>query len=116
MEPSELLEIINLGEDSKHQFKVSVTNENSLAAEMVAFSNSNGGQIIIGVSDDGNIEGLTNEDIHRLNQLISNAASQSVRPPINPQTENILIGEERLIVVNVLPGISKPYMDNSGAI
>jgi len=40
METAELLEIIARGEDSKHQFKANVTNEVSLAQEMVAFSNS----------------------------------------------------------------------------
>ncbi len=116
MEPSELLQIINLGEDSKHQFKENFTNVNSLAAEMVALSNSGGGEIIIGVSDEGKIEGLQTDDIHRLNQLISNAASQSVRPPINPHTENIQLGEDKVIVIKVFSGISMPYMDNTGSI
>ncbi|HLP48087.1 MAG TPA: ATP-binding protein, partial [Candidatus Kapabacteria bacterium] len=57
MEPTELLEIIKRGEDSKHQFKVNITNVDSLAAEMVAFSNSQGGMLIIGVTDDGQIAG-----------------------------------------------------------
>jgi ATP-dependent DNA helicase RecG len=48
--------------------------------------------------------------------LISNTASQSEHPPINPQIENVLIGEDKAIVVHVVPGISKPYMDNAGSI
>jgi len=36
METTELMEIISRGEDSKHQFKANVTNEISLAQEMVA--------------------------------------------------------------------------------
>lgn len=116
METTEILEIVNRGEDSKNQFKENVNNPNSLTAEIVAFSNSGGGNIFIGVSDDGNITGLTNEDVGRLNQLISNAASQSVRPPVNPQTENVSFPEGLVIVVKVSDGISKPYMDNAGAI
>lgn len=79
METTELIEIINKGEDSKHQFKENFTNVNSLAAEIVAFSNTNGGMILIGVNDASEVVGLTKEDVGRLNQLISNAASQSVR-------------------------------------
>lgn len=116
MEPTEVLEIITRGEDSRHQFKENINNQNSLAAEMVAFCNSSGGSILIGVSDNGDIAGLTNEDINRLNQLISNAASQSVRPPINPHSENIQIGEKIIIFLSISAGISKPYMDNLGAI
>jgi len=116
METAEVLEIINRGEDSKHQFKGNATNVTSLAGEMVAFSNSGGGLLFIGVSDNGDISGLTQDDMARLNQLVANAASQSVRPPINPQTENIAFDEGLVMVVNVVDGISKPYMDNAGAI
>jgi ATP-dependent DNA helicase RecG len=40
-----LLQQITLGEDSTRQFKKDVTNEASLASEMVAFANSEGGTI-----------------------------------------------------------------------
>ena len=116
MEIIELLEIISRGEDSKHQFKSDATNAISLAQEMVAFSNSGGGKIFIGVSDNGDIAGLSSTDINRLNGLVSNAASQNVHPPINPQSENIALSEGLIMVINVLDGISKPYMDNQGAI
>lgn len=63
------------GEDSTRQFKVNIKSGDSLAAEMVAFSNSNGGTIFIGVDDDGNAVGLSIQDVKRINQLISNTAS-----------------------------------------
>jgi ATP-dependent DNA helicase RecG len=116
MEISELLEIVARNEDSKRQFKANVTNETSLAQEMVAFSNSGGGEIFIGVSDDGTFAGLERKDIGKLNSLISNAASQQVRPPINPQTENIWTSDGLVIRIAILDGISKPYMDKDGAI
>lgn len=80
METTELLEIIGRDEDSKHQFKANVTNGLSLAQDIVAFSNSGGGTIFIGVSDDGTFSGLGRADMGRLNGLVSNAASQQVRP------------------------------------
>jgi ATP-dependent DNA helicase RecG len=117
METLELLEIIARNEDSQHQFKANVTNAQQLAEEMVAFSNSNGGMILIGVNDkDGSIAGLTHADIGRLNNLISNAASQHIHPPVNPQTENIKLEEGLVLVVTVLEGINKPYTDNNGVI
>jgi len=116
METTELIEIIGRDEDSKHQFKANVTNETSLAQEMVAFSNSGGGAIFIGVSKDGTFAGLTREDMGRLNNLISNAASQQVRPPINPQTENITTPDGLVMRIAVPNGVSKPYMDKNGVI
>ena len=116
METSEVLEIIARDEDSKHQFKANVTNETSLAREMVAFSNTLGGMIIIGASDDGTISGLNREDMGRLSNLVSNAASQQVRPPINPITENISLENGLIMIVYIPHGISKPYMDKDGVI
>ena len=116
MENAELLEIISRGEDSKHQFKRNITNALSLAGEMVAFSNSGGGEIFIGIGDTGEITGLSSTDMNRLNGLVSNVASQNVRPPINPKTENIALSEGIAMVITVFDGISKPYMDNQGAI
>jgi len=60
MEIVELLEILSRGEDSKHQFKKNVTNPDSLAGEMVAFSNGTGGTMFIGVNDDGSISWVDN--------------------------------------------------------
>lgn len=116
METTELLEIIARDEDSKHQFKANVTNAISLSQEMLAFSNSGGGAIFIGVSDDGTFAGLTREDMGRLNLLVSNAASEHVRPPINPQSENIATPEGLVMRVVVSDGVSKPYMDKGGVI
>jgi len=116
METAELLAIIARGEDSKHQFKANVTNGDSLAEEMIAFSNSGGGTIFIGVNNNGTFSGLSSQEMNRLNQLVSNAASQSVRPPINPNTENVLSPGGLVMVVSVDNGIGKPYMDKNGVI
>jgi len=116
METQELLSIIANGEDSRHQFKADFTNPLAVAAEMVAFSNSKGGALLIGVNDDGSVSGLNTGDMAKLNQLISNVASQSVRPPINPMTENIALPGGMVMAVTIDQGISKPYMDNQGFI
>ena len=47
METIELMNVLAQGEDSEHQFKENFNNAESLAAEMVAFSNGNGGKIVI---------------------------------------------------------------------
>jgi len=116
MTPTDLQSILSRDEDSKHQFKSNVTNEHSLATEMVAFANAAGGVIIIGANDDGTISGLTRSDISRLNNLVSNSASNHVRPPINPTTENIQLSEGIVMVVHIPEGFSKPYSDKNGVI
>jgi len=102
------------GEDSKNQFKKNITNSKALAAEMIAYSNSGGGKLFIGVNDDGSIAGLTKEDICRLNQLISNTASDNVQPPISPISTNITIDNKIIIIVEIKNGINKPYQTKDG--
>src|SRR5690606_11054373 len=116
METTELIDCLSRGEDSRHQFKENFTNADALAAEIVAFANTAGGQIFIGVQNDGTVLGLSHADIDRLNQLISNSASQNVRPAVNPLTENVPHPNGTVMVVTVAEGVSKPYTDKNGAI
>lgn len=113
MEASDLLTMIALDEDSQHQFKSNVTRSDALAQEMVAFSNSLGGYLIIGVNDDGSIAGLNTEDMGRINQLVSNASTEHLRPPIAPTTQNFNLPEGMVMLVQIPEGISKPYMDKN---
>ncbi|MDI6795183.1 MAG: ATP-binding protein, partial [bacterium] len=113
----ELEQLVALGEDSGRQFKEDIRNADSLAADMAAFSNSAGGVILIGVADDRSIPGLAPEDVRRINQLIGNAATQHVRSPISPRTENVPVDDDRMVIaVTVLAGIDKPYFDRQGII
>ena len=112
METEELLAIIANGEDSRHQFKQNITRAESLVPELAAFSNSKGGLLLIGVTDDGDIQGLTVDDMGRINQLVSNAA-KDVKPPISVTTENVALPSGMVMVVDVPEGISKPYMDGN---
>jgi len=113
----ELLVQIARGEDSTCQFKADVKNPESLAAEMVAFANADGGRVLIGVADDGSANGLSAADVRRINQLIGNVASQLVRSPIEVRTENVALDNGRVIIVLDVPkGIDKPYFDKNGVI
>ncbi len=117
MKTQNLLAQIALGEDSTRQFKADVRNAESLASEIAAFANTDGGTIFIGVADDGSTPGLSGHDVTRINQLISNAASHLVRSPLAVQTEKVALENGRLVIVLTVPkGIDKPYFDKNGVI
>jgi len=116
MTEAELAARIYLGEDSRTQFKELVTNTESLTAELVAFSNGSGGTLFVGVRDDGSIRGLSPAEVRTLNQHLSNAASKGVRPAVNPVSENIGTHAGTVVMISVLEGAGKPYMDKDGAI
>ncbi len=92
-------------------------NAESLASEMAALANCEGGKIFIGVADDTSIPGLSRINVSRVNQLISNAASHLVRSPLTVQTENTILENGNIVIVLTVPkGIDKPYFDKNGVI
>lgn len=113
----ELMTNISSGEDSKTQFKSDLTNVDSLAAELVAFSNAQGGTLYIGVTNNGQAIGVEPLETGRINQLISNAASQHIKSPIAVQTSNVQLDNGMIVIaVQVVEGLDKPYFDKNGVI
>lgn len=117
LDEASLLTQIAGGEDSTRQFKADIRNAESLASEMAAFANSEGGSLYIGVADDGSLPGLARADVSRINQLISNAASQLVRSPLTVHTENVVLENDNVVIILTVPkGMDKPYFDKNGVI
>ena len=80
-----------------------------LKKEVVAFANTNGGTIYIGVRDNGEIIGIANADF--VMQQISNSLRQSIRPDASMFTNIELVQNEDKIVIKLTinPGTKKPY-------
>jgi len=117
MEASELLDIIQKGESGKVQFKERMPHIESMAHEMIAFSNSEGGLIIFGVNDKtGDINALNFSEIANLNRQLANIASNNILPPIFISTETVSVNGNNLVVVTIPEGIGKPYKDRGGSI
>jgi predicted HTH transcriptional regulator len=114
MDALKLIKIILNGEDSYTQFKKDITNNDKLAEELVAFSNSNGGILIIGVSDNNSVVGLSDDDIRRLNQLIGNVINSNINPPIYPISEIKKIDDKKILLLKIDTGANKPYSTNKG--
>ncbi|MCW2118044.1 RNA-binding domain-containing protein [Flavobacterium sp. 7A] len=117
MDALELLDLIQKGESSVVQFKVRVNDAYKIGTEMVAFSNTKGGLIIIGIDDKtGDIQGLSFEEIAQTNQLLSNAASDNVKPQIFIETETLEVDKNNIVIAKIFEGQSKPHTDNKGVI
>lgn len=117
MNALELLKIAQKGEDSRVQFKVDIDRPDGLAAEIVSFLNARGGVIYVGIGDGGDLVGLGPADVRRINQMVSNVASQHIRNPVSVLTENVVLDNGRVVVsVEVPEGNDKPYFDRNGVI
>lgn len=77
-------EIIKNGENQTVDFKSLdiLTNPFKLACLMTAFANTNGGRVLIGVKDDGSLEGIKEDKGHETH--IMNIARNLSNPPLTP--------------------------------
>lgn len=105
---AELLEIIANGENSGVEFKRDDIRPEQLAKEIVALANLQGGRILLGVEDSGQISGLQRPDSQ---EWVLNVFRDKVHPQIIPFYEEILVEENcRVGVITLSIGISKPYV------
>jgi len=65
MNRADLLEIIANGENSSVEFKRDDVDNRAFAKEVVAFSNFEGGMILLGVEDDGTISGVARPNVEQ---------------------------------------------------
>ena len=91
------------------EFKETVTN--TFLKTVSAFSNYDGGEILFGVDDDGNIKGLSNVKQACLD--IENKINDSISPQPNYTLE--IQNSNQTIKLNVKSGLQKPYLYKSKA-
>ena len=117
MNADELLHIIRMGETSTVQFKERMDDAYKLGCELAAFSNSFGGQLLIGINDKtGELNGLSFDELQKMTTLLSNTASENVKPSILIKTQTVDVEGQVILVVSVPEGKNKPYRDNKGII
>jgi ATP-dependent DNA helicase RecG len=112
MELSELRDRIRRWEDLHTEFKLETIHPDDLSAEMVGFANADGGQLIMGVSEERQIVGLG--DVDKVCQYVDNVALNNCIPPITISQETVADGARTVLVVNVAKGDQRPCRTNRG--
>ena len=117
MTDAELKKIILQGETSKVQFKELLDNQNSIAAEMIAFANTKGGLLLFGVKDKtGEVVGLDYVQLQNTGTRLAIIASDFVFPEVYITTETVEVDGRNVLCVEVEEGTNKPYKDKNGTI
>ena len=91
------------------EFKETITN--TFLKTVSAFSNYNGGTILFGVDDDGNVKGLS--DVKQACLDIENKINDSISPQPNYILE--IQNNDQTIKLTVKDGLQKPYLYKSKA-
>ena len=83
---------MRLGEDSHWEFKEIEFAGNvprgprraDLADEFAAFANTDGGVVLCGVTNSGDAQGMSREQIDALEQLVVEVCTDMINPPVRP--------------------------------
>jgi predicted HTH transcriptional regulator len=94
------------GEHQTLDFKFEVSDFRKIARTLVAFSNTDGGRLLVGVKDNGAIAGVRSEEEYF---MIEGAAKLYCKPEVGFQVRNWQVDGRKVMEVIIEPGQDKPY-------
>jgi len=98
--------LILQGEGEQLDFKYQVANASKIAKTLVAFANTKGGTLLIGVKDNGNIVGVSSEEEIFMIEL---AAERYCNPPVKVEMKTWEMDAKAVLEVYVPPSALKPH-------
>lgn len=107
-----MLNLIRGGEDTYVEFKVRLTNDDKITAEIIALANSGGGAMIFGLNDKCRVEGLDNVD--RVEEQILDICRNQILPPVYPCIDRVAFDNGKRIVVLEVKSKSAPHCTREG--
>ena len=108
MSLQEIQRIVRQGEGERLEFKRKVAHPNKIIREIVAFANTRGGSLLIGVDDNGSIPGVRSAEEERYG--LEKAIQQWCRPTIDYDVEVIPVtGQKSVIHYKIHEGQRKPH-------
>lgn len=114
---NDILKKIKAGEVSGVQFKERILDKYDIACELVAFSNSHGGKLVVGIKDKtGEPNALSYSEVQETTNLLSDIASENVVPSILIKIDSVEVEDGNLVIATVKEGLNKPYHDNKGIV
>ncbi|MFW6371153.1 MAG: helix-turn-helix domain-containing protein [Bacteroidota bacterium] len=101
-----IIDLINEGEHQQLDFKFEISDSKKIARSLVAFSNTDGGRLLIGVKDNGVIAGIRSDEEY---YMMDAAATMYCKPPVNFSTQHWEINGKSVLEVIVPQSENKPH-------
>ena len=103
------------GENLHTEFKEFPIHPDDLTSSIIAFANTDGGQIILGIDNSGQVVGIDENELDRATQFVDNVAFNNCEPPVRVVQETVQDDSGRFaLIVNVPKGDQRPYRTNRG--
>lgn len=103
-------DLISMGEHQQQDFKFEINDARKIAKTLVAFSNTDGGKILIGVKDNGKIAGVRSDEEY---YMIETAATLFCRPEISFHLKKWEIQGKTILEVDIPKGLHRPYLSKN---
>lgn len=100
-------------ESSRLEFKLIIPANSSIIKTVIGFCNAKGGKLVIGVKNDGTIEGIPEDEIHQTMEWLDHAIYEACTPPILPLIYQQRVDGKILLIIEVASGTNKPYYQKS---
>ena len=104
-----LLEEIQQGESKTLELKETLPKVADLAKTIIAFANTSGGKLIIGVNDNREVIGLDDNDIFAIQDKIAAIIYDRCYPNILPEIYTVNIEDRLVLIVEIFRGNLLPY-------
>ncbi|MCX6251596.1 MAG: ATP-binding protein [Bacteroidetes bacterium] len=98
--------LIDEGEHQRLDFKFEITDARRIARTLVAFANTDGGRLLIGVKDNGAITGVRSDEEF---YMVEAAAKMYCKPPVGFKTREWTINGKTVLEIIVLKSPEKPH-------
>ncbi len=98
--------LIRQGEHQTQDFKYCISDSRKIARSLVAFANTDGGRLLVGVKDNGRIAGVRSDEEY---YMVESAAKIYSNPPIEFTTRQHLIDGKTVLEVLIEPSTEKPH-------
>jgi hypothetical protein len=105
--PDYIKKLIAEGEHQMLDFKFEISDFRKIARTLVAFANTDGGRLLVGVKDNGAIAGVRSEEEFF---MVEGAARLYCRPEIPVKIRQWNVNGKNVLEVVIQPGREKPYM------
>jgi predicted HTH transcriptional regulator len=107
MKRKDLKELIEEGENIQCEFKRKFSTHEKIAREMIAFANTKGGYILIGVDDNKDIVGVESEK--EVAELVLETAKNYCEPPVDVYIDYRELYGREIVIVGIPESNKKPH-------